>query len=312
MPRLILSALLLTLPLTLLGDEIPDWCKKLPRPEYKALKRLPSPDPWFEIYEVRPGVFAIYEPRQSEEVISYLITGSTRALLFDTGLGIGDMALTAHGLTRLPIVVLNSHTHNDHVGDNWQFDDVRNMDTAFTRENAKGSTKDAQAELAPGEVCGALPQGFDPHGYATRPWRIASWIRDGDRIDLGGRAVQVLATPGHTPDSIALLDRENGLLFTGDTFYPGEIYLYRPETDLAAYERSMRRLAGLASQVRLVLPSHNVPVAEPKMLLPVLEVFLLVRAGKVKPVAQRGYVRYEFDGFSFRMQQVRMPAKKIQ
>jgi hypothetical protein len=53
--------------------------------------------------------------------------------------------------------------------------------------------------------------------------------------------------------------------------------------------------------VRLVLPSHNVPVADPKMLAPVLEAFLLVRAGKVKPVAQRGHVLYEFDGSSFRM-----------
>jgi glyoxylase-like metal-dependent hydrolase (beta-lactamase superfamily II) len=299
--RLILCALLFAAPPAVFADDIPDWCKKLPRPEYSALKRLTSLDAWFEIYEVRPGVFAIYEPRQSEEVISYLITGSARAILFDTGMGIGDMRLAVSGLTRLPVMVLNSHTHNDHVGGNWQFDDVRDMDTAFTRENAKGSAADAQAELAPGEVCGALPQGFDSKSYATKPWRITSWIRDGDRIDLGGRAVEILATPGHTPDSIALLDRENGLLFSGDTFYPAEIYLYRPETDLDAYERSMQRLAGLAAQVRLVLPSHNVPVADPEMLARVLAAFREVRAGKVKAVRRQGWVVYEFDRFSFRM-----------
>jgi glyoxylase-like metal-dependent hydrolase (beta-lactamase superfamily II) len=299
--RLILFALLFAAPLAVFAGDIPEWCKKHPRPEYSTLKHLTSLDPWFEIYEVRPGVFAIYEPRQSEEVISYLITGSARAILFDTGMGIGDMRLAVGGLTRLPVMVLNSHTHNDHVGGNWQFDDVRDVDTAFTRENAKGSAADAQAELAPGEVCGALPQGFDPKSYATKPWRITSWIRDGERIDLGGRVVEILATPGHTPDSISLLDRENGLLFSGDTFYPAEIYLYRPETDLGAYERSMQRLAGLAAQVRLVLPSHNVPVADPKMLARVLAALREVRAGKVTPVARRGYAIYEFDGFSFRM-----------
>jgi glyoxylase-like metal-dependent hydrolase (beta-lactamase superfamily II) len=299
--RLILCALLFAAPLAVFAGDIPEWCKKLPRPEYSALKRLTSLVPWFEIYEVRPGVFAIYEPHQSEEVISYLITGSARAILFDTGMGIGDMRLAVSGLTLLPVIVLNSHTHNDHVGGNWQFDDVRDMDTAFARENAKGSAADARAELAPGEVCGALPQGFDPKSYATKPWRITSWIRDGERIDLGGRAVEILATPGHTPDSIALLDRENGLLFSGDTFYPGEIYLYRPETDLGAYERSMQRLAGLAAQLRLVLPSHNVPVADPKMLARVLAAFRQVRAGKVKGVTRTGWVVYEFDGFSFRM-----------
>jgi hypothetical protein len=157
MLNLIVSVLLLAVPLGPPGADIPDWCKKLPRPEYTTLKRLSPSDSWFEVYEVGPGVFAIYEPQQSEDVISCLITGSTRAIQFDTGLGIGDILLTARQLTRLPIIVLNSHTHNDHVGDNWQFNDVHDLDTAFTRENGKGSSKGAQAELAPGEVCGLAP-----------------------------------------------------------------------------------------------------------------------------------------------------------
>src|SRR5215470_10713644 len=51
----------------------PDWCKSLPRPAYKTLERVLPNEPWFEVYKVRPGVFAIYEPKQAEEVISYLI-----------------------------------------------------------------------------------------------------------------------------------------------------------------------------------------------------------------------------------------------
>src|SRR6267154_145745 len=106
------------------------------------------------------------------------------------------------------------------------------MDTSFTRENAKGSTADAQAEIAPGEICGNLPKGFDPKAYRTKPWHVSFFIHDGVWNKLGGRTVEVIATPGHTPDSIALLDRENGLLFTGDTYYPAPIWLFRPETDL--------------------------------------------------------------------------------
>jgi glyoxylase-like metal-dependent hydrolase (beta-lactamase superfamily II) len=52
--------------------------------------------------------------------------------------------------------------------------------------------------------------------------------------------MQIIATPGHTPDSISLFDSVNGLLFTGDTYYPDTIWLYRPETDLAAYSTSAR------------------------------------------------------------------------
>src|SRR5215472_11795191 len=123
--------------------EIPAWCKALPRAEYKKLERVAVKDAWFEVYRVAPDVLAIYEPHQSEETIGYLILGKKRALMFDTGMGIGDLkALTAQ-LTKLPIVVLNSHTHNDHVGNNWQFDTVWGMDTEFTRTNARGSRKDA-------------------------------------------------------------------------------------------------------------------------------------------------------------------------
>src|SRR5579864_6874853 len=94
----------------------PDWCKALPRPEYKSLERVAVSNPWFEVYKAAPAVFAIYEPHQSEETISYLIVGSKRALLFDTGMGITDIKKVTAELTHLPIVVLNSHTHNDHVG----------------------------------------------------------------------------------------------------------------------------------------------------------------------------------------------------
>ena len=281
----------------------PDWCRKIPRPEYAKLKSVVSPDPWFEVYEVRPHVFAIYEPHQAEEVISYLVLGNTQALLFDTGLGIADIRSVVLSLTKLPVIVVNSHTHNDHVGGNWQFEHVAGMATAFTHESARGSSADAQAELEPGNLCGALPTGFDAKAYVTRSWKVDRSIHDGSTFELGGRTLEVIATPGHTPDAIALLDRANGLLFTGDSYYPGPIYLYRPETDLDAYEHSMARLAALSSKVKSLLPSHNVPLADPAELPEVLATFREVRLGRKAPIPSgRNYI-YEFDGFSFLMSQ---------
>lgn len=279
----------------------PEWCKQLPRPAYATLEKVSTPDPWFEVYKIRPGVFALYEPHQSEEVISYLILGTKKALLFDTGMGISNIRKLVEGLTSLPVSVLNSHTHNDHVGDNWRFDDIYGMDTDFTRTNAKGSHEDAQAELAPGELCGDLPHGFNPQAYFTRPFHISHWLHDGDKIALGGRTIEVIATPGHTPDSIALLDEKNGLLFTGDTFYAGPIYLYRPETDLDAYVASVKRLAALVPKLQLLLPAHNEPVADPAYLPKVVAAIQQVRSGKLKTVDQRGTPVYAFSGFSFRM-----------
>ena len=281
--------------------DVPEWCSKLPRPEYRSLERVQIASEWFEVYRIRPGVFAIYEPHQQEEVISYLILGERTAALFDTGMGIDNIRKIVDTLTKLPIIVLNSHTHNDHVGGNWQFTDVYSMDTAFTRANARGSFEDAQAELAPGLVCGALPSGFDAKSHATRPFRVSRWLHGGDLIDLGGRKLEVIATPGHTPDAICLLDRENGLLFTGDTFYAGPIYLFRPETNLEEYLRSVQKLAGLVPRLRLLLPAHNVPAADPAILPKVAAAFQAVRDGKTHAAEKDGKKEYRFEGFSFLM-----------
>ena len=283
-------------------SEKPEWCRALPRPEYKTLERVPVTDPWFEVYRVVPQVFAIYEPHQAEETISYLIVGEKQALLFDTGMGISDIRTVTGELTHLPIVVLNSHTHDDHVGGNWQFETVYGMDTDFTRTNAKGSRQDAQEELGPGMICGGLPKGFDPKAYATRPWKISRFLHDHDKIDLGGRTLEVVSTPGHTPDAIALLDRAHGLLLSGDTYYPAPIWLYRPETNLDDYVASIKRLAALAPQLTLVLGAHNVPFAQPSVLATVVTAIETVRSGKVRGELQDdGKALYRSNGISFLM-----------
>jgi glyoxylase-like metal-dependent hydrolase (beta-lactamase superfamily II) len=288
---------------------MPDWCKSLPRPEYKALQRVPVSDPWFEVYKVAPGTFAIYEPHQAEEIISYLILGTKQAVLFDTGMGISSISKVTKQLTGKPVVVLNSHTHNDHVGGNWEFPYVFAMDTDFTRKNALGSRADAQAEIAPGQICGKLPAGFNPKAYETRRWKIFHFVHDGFKINLGARTVEIVATPGHTPDSIALIDRANGLLFTGDTYYPAPIWLYRPETDMDAYVGSVKRLAALAPKVKMVLGAHNIPVADPDVLPKLVDAIVAVRAGKGDVKAEGGGKSiHTFQGFKFLLAE---PAKGL-
>ncbi len=287
---------------TLATPVAPDWCKSLPRPEYKSLERVLPNEPWFEVYKVAPSTLAIYEPHQSEETIAYLISGTKQSVLFDTGMGIGNLKALVTRLTSRPIVVLNSHTHNDHIGDNWQFPYVFGMDTAFTKNNTKGEREDAQAEIAPGQICGALPKGFDPKTYATKPWHVSIPVHDGFKINLGGRTLEIIATPGHTPDAISLIDRENGLLFTGDTYYPATIWLYRPETDLDAYVASVKKLAALAPDLKIVLGAHNVPIAQPSVLPKLVEAIEAVRAGKgdTKPDGD-GKVLRTYGDFTFLM-----------
>jgi hypothetical protein len=100
--------------------------------------------------------------------------------------------------------------------------------------------------------------------------------------------------------TIALLDRENGLLFTGDTYYPAPIWLYRPETDMDAYVASAKKLAALAPEVKLVLGAHNVPVAQPDVLPKLVDAIQAVRSGKGEvKAAGAGKAMHTFQDFKF-------------
>lgn len=81
--------------------------------------------------------------------------------------------------------------------------------------------------------------GFDSARYRIRPFRATGLVADGDVIDLGGRRLELLGLPGHSPDSIALLDRA-GLLWPGDTFYEGQIWLCLVEHPFDGFSFLMR------------------------------------------------------------------------
>lgn len=244
------------------------WCDAAPAPEFAGLERAGIEHDWFKVYTVAEGVFAISEPRQYEGVTSFLIIGSKRAILFDSGLGVARIGEVVGRLTALPVTVINSHTHFDHVGGNGEFQDVRNLDEPYSLANSRGDVSKTLAAYASraldeDHVCGGLPAGVTSRAYVIPTWRISAHIRNGEVLDLGDRRLEVLNTPGHTPDSISLVDRANGLLFTGDTYYSGEIYLWAPETSVTEYTASIARLAALAPMLRKIFPAHGAPVVEP-------------------------------------------------
>ena len=277
-----------------------NWWDHLPRPEWSAFERIEQDQDWFEVYRVADGIFAIYESGQFEEVISFLVTGDDRALLFDTGLGIGDMKRVVEALTDLEIIVLNSHTHYDHIGGNHQFDTIYGRSTDYTRARAGGSAPEAVAGfLEEGWVWKSLPEDFVVEDYRSRPFTISRFVDEGDVIDLGGRKLEILATPGHAPDSICLVDRENRLLLTGDSFYLAPLYTHLEGSDFLDYAHTASRLAGLADDVDAALTSHNVPMVEPRYMTALGEAFAAIEDGTAGDyVMADGLREYRFDGFS--------------
>jgi len=282
------------------GADKDNWWDALPRPEYASFEKVEQDQDWFEVYKVASGVYAIYEPGQFEEVMSFLVLGDDRALLFDTGLGIGDMRRVVQQLTALDIVVLNSHTHYDHIGGNYQFETIWARDTEFTRSRSAGSSKDAVADfLNEGWVWKSLPDGFDAGNYRSRPFKISKFVDEGDIIDLGGRTLEIMATPGHAPDSICLLDRDNRMLFTGDTFYLAPLYTHLEGSDFDAYANTARRLAGLADSIDFALTSHNVPVVAASYMTALGAAFAAIQAGTAEDYSiSDGFREYFFGDFS--------------
>jgi glyoxylase-like metal-dependent hydrolase (beta-lactamase superfamily II) len=280
------------------------WCDAPSPPGFAELEEIDAGDDWFRVYAVAPGVFAIHEARQFETVTAFLVAGTERAVLFDTGLGVVSIRRIVDRLTQLPVTVVNSHTHFDHVGGNREFGDVRGLDLPFSRASARGEAgkelrEYAQGTLAADRVCGPLPAGVTGRDYAMPAWTVSAQVEDGERFELGGRTLEVLATPGHTPDSLCLLDAANGLLFTGDTFYAGELYLWAPETDLGAYRASIARLAALAPGLRRLLPAHGPPVAPPERLLELQAALQEISAGNARfETTDTGRRLYTFRNFS--------------
>ena len=273
-------------------------CENIPRPANQRLTLHAASDDWFQVYESAPGVYSIVEPYQIQETISHLIVGEERALLFDTGIGVLPIRPVVERLTRLPVTVVNSHTHYDHIGGNWEFASILALDTDYTRANMAGRPYEQIAiDFVPEAFCRGVPDGVDLAAVRSKPWQAERLIGDGEIIDLGGRTLEVLHVPGHTPDALVLLDREHRLLFTGDTWYDASLWLFAAETSLIDYEQSMASLAVIEQNVDYLLGAHNSARVDSGRLALVDLALRQIRSGELSATTDDyGRLVFERDG----------------
>ena len=203
-----------------------------------------------------------------------------RAVLVDTGLGIADIGSAARQLTGKPILVVNTHSHSDHRGGNWRFTDVAAHPLAagaltgpVDKDQLAGYLEVAREQLAAYQRAReADDRFFHLFTATTRPrplpedasrWAVPGGpaptpLADGERIGLGGRELTVLHTPGHSADSLCLLDERAGLLFAGDTLITGDFWAHTPDTEIEVFAATLRRLADqLAGWLSAIYPAHT-------------------------------------------------------
>lgn len=275
------------------------WWSALPRQEWSGFEKVTTLNPWFEVYVIMDGIYAIYEPGQFEEVISYLIEGRHSALLLDTGLGMGDMKSVVRQLTRKPVTVLNSHSHYDHVGGNHQFQTVIGRNLAFTLKNSGGIPNEKVGEYALGDwIWKTHPPTFNARAYTIKPWEFSRWVDNGQFIDLGGVSLEVVYAPGHAPDSLVLVDHARRLMFTGDTFYLAPLYAHLEGSSFSDYVMTAARLALMSKDLDYLLMSHNTPMAEASYLEDLHEAFQAILAGTADYSLNESGREYRFGSFS--------------
>ncbi|MHB8128010.1 MAG: MBL fold metallo-hydrolase [Mobilitalea sp.] len=178
----------------------------------------------------------------------YLVEGNEKALLLDTGWGAGNLRCYVEKLTDKPIIVANTHCHPDHAGGNGEWKEVMML---------YGGEKD----LA---TCADCPFDISKLSYPGYRHVILS---DGDKIDVGGRTLEVLDISAHSNGSMALLDTERQQLFVGDELESAQVIMYESipvpgisfilDDRLRAHHKNMLRLKSLCSANMTIFPAHN-------------------------------------------------------
>ena len=213
-------------------------------------------EPWFSVKEYSKGVWIIGDHGADN---MYLVVGKDSALLVDTGLGVADLAATVKKITDKPLIVVNTHGHPDHSGANYQFEKVF-MHPADILAAKQFNQPEARARSA-----GNMTQGSEPREeekYKGTPYDTKYIpVTEGRTFNLGGRRIQVMETPGHTPGSICLLDIENKLLFSGDNNNMLVWLFLQNCLPLHKYLETLQKQQKRLNEFTTLLPGHGTPVS---------------------------------------------------
>lgn len=230
---------------------------------------------WFTIDKIDDTTYCISEYRHWEETHCYLLNGRDRSLLIDTGLGIENISEPVRRLTGRPVTAAATHVHWDHIGGHRYFPD-------FYAHEAELGWLNGEFPLSIGTVREMVldrcdpPEGFDVNSYEMFQGTPTRLLADGETIDLGGRVIEALHTPGHSPGHLCFWEPGRGWLFTGDLVYKDVLFAYYPSTDPAAYLASLQKVAALGA--KRVFPAHHSLDIQPEILSRMRDAFLQLQA----------------------------------
>ena len=237
----------------------------------------PIAENWFSAETISDGVVCITEPHVHvlERANMFLIEGSERDVIFDTGMGVVPLKPYLDSIRQNPekeIICISSHTHIDHIGGVHEFE-TRLVHATEAEEMAKPSGMttlfcddiplslrktflDAGYPPLDELMISAFPyDGYNPTDYRLQGASATDLLEEGDTVDLGEIVFQVLHLPGHSPGGIALYNQADGALFAADAIYDGPLIFEGPGMSVPDYIRTFKKLRQI--DVSIVHGGHD-------------------------------------------------------
>ena len=209
---------------------------------------------WFLTKKIDSNTFVISEPGHWEETNCYLLVGTEKALLIDTGLGISDISKEVLKITDKPVIAVPTHVHWDHIGGLWNFHEfyVHELEKDWIDGKFPLSIDFVRKMLVKDS---SLTDTIKSDNYAIFQGEPSGLLSDDDVIDLGNRKIKILHTPGHSPGHMCFFEEKTGYLFSGDLIYKGTLFANYESTDPEKYLKSVQKIEKLS--INKIFPAHH-------------------------------------------------------
>ncbi|WP_315066635.1 MBL fold metallo-hydrolase [uncultured Clostridium sp.] len=240
---------------------------------------------YYNIKKIMDGVYHISDP---SKICCTLIVGKKKSLLFDTGYGIGNLKQVVESITDLPIIVVNSHGHLDHMGGNYQFNEVyiHENDISLMKYYIASDKRKRTAQNYKKNI--GLPKEFREEDYVNRLYNINYIpVEEGQVFDLGGYELEVIYCTGHTAGCISLIERKNKLLFSGDTILQHVWMFLKESKSISEYLNSLKKLNKL--EFDIILTSHSTEPYSKELLNKLIHCINNINVSKSVPYFNEAY-----------------------
>ena len=210
---------------------------------------------WFTVENIDHDTYVISEYHHWEETHCYLLCGNEQAVLIDTGLGVANIKKIIDSLTSLPVTVVTTHVHWDHIGGHkyYKHIGVHEAEREWLSNNFPIPLQVVKNNLMR-EPC-SFPDDFHIEEYQIFQGIPQLILHDGDYISLGNRSLMVLHTPGHSPGHCCFYEADRGYLYSGDLIYRGCLDMFYPTTDPLLFWQSVKKIQNY--NVNRILHGHH-------------------------------------------------------